>query len=112
MRRFLVIVIMLCLAAGFTVIGCGPKKAATSLEAINISKTLAPVDKKTKYLLSQAWGFLNSGKLRDAINTSQYVIRNLDKNSSEAQRILRKSQDAMAVQLQKAAREARGAARK
>lgn len=112
MKRFLVILAVFCFVTNFAIVGCAPKKAETSLEAINTSKTMQTAEKKTNYLLSQAQAFLDSGKLRDAINTSQYVIRDLDKNSSEAQRILRKSQDAMAVQLQKAAREAREAAKK
>ncbi|MFC1479842.1 tetratricopeptide repeat protein [Candidatus Omnitrophota bacterium] len=108
MKRFLVCVIVIGLAAGLTLNGCGPKKVGTSQEAIKVSQTMGSAEKKTNYLMAQAQAFFKSKDFQEAINLSQYVLWNLDSDSTEAKKMIRTAQDAMAVQAQMAKQKAQG----
>ena len=100
MKRFLTMCIVVCLVAGVALVGCGPKKAETSQEAIKNAQTMKDAPQKEKYLMQQAELFLKQKNFQEAINLSQYVLWNVDANSQDAKTMLRKSQDAMAVEIQ------------
>ena len=46
------------------------------------------VEEQVNYLVSQANAFINSQEFDQAIKTSQYILRNLDKSSEEAKGII------------------------
>ncbi|MEA3488890.1 MAG: hypothetical protein U9R44_00905 [Candidatus Omnitrophota bacterium] len=98
MKRFLVVLLVLCLFAGSALVGCGPKKAATSQEAIKTAQAMDTKEKKTEYLMDQAEIFLKARNFQETINLAQYVLWNLDSGSSRAKDLLRTAKDAMAVQ--------------
>lgn len=105
MKRLLVFAMILCLAVSVTLAGCGPKKVETSQEAIRNTETMKTAEQKTDYLLKQANLFLKEKDFKEVIDISQYILWKIDGNSEEAKTIMRKAQDAMAVEAGKAAEE-------
>jgi len=99
-KRILVVVMVFCLAASVALVGCGPKKAETSQEAIKNAQQMKTAPQKEKYLMQQAELFLKQKNFQEAINLSQYVLWNVDSASGEAKKMLRTAQDAMAVEVQ------------
>ncbi|MFH1413398.1 MAG: hypothetical protein ABIG56_00930 [Candidatus Omnitrophota bacterium] len=87
-----VLILTLCLFSSFVLFACAPvEKAATSLEAIEKSKTMEKVQEKTRYLISQTKAFYNAKEFQRAIDVAQYVLIAVDKESSEAQKIIEKA---------------------
>jgi hypothetical protein len=101
MKKGLIIVMALCLAASITLVGCGAQKAESGTVAIDNAKAMKTTQEQTKYLLGQAQAFINTKEFQYAIDVLQYVLRYLDADSTEAKELLRKAQDAMAVEMQK-----------
>lgn len=93
MKKIFLSLTVLCALAGLTIGGCAQKPAASSGDAITQSKTLQTVQEQVKYLIGQANAFINSQKFDEAINTAQYVLSNLDSNSTEAKSIITKAQE-------------------
>jgi hypothetical protein len=102
MKKIVVAVIALCLIiGGLALINYySPGKAATIQDAVRKAQTMGTTEKKTDYLMKQARLFLDSRDFKGAIDLSQYVLRNLDGNSQEAKKLIRKAQDAAVVQKQ------------
>ena len=100
MKRLLGASVVIFLVLGLTVVGCGQKKAASSSEAIEAANAMETVQQKVDYLIGQAKAFYNSKEYQKAIDTAQYVLAYLDKNSQEAKNLLEKARD----QLEAAAR--------
>lgn len=83
--------------------GCAQQpKTANSSEAIKASQQLESAEKKVQYLVSEAKGFLSQENYQEAINTAQYILNEVDKNSQAAMDIIEKAK----AQLTKAAGEA------
>ncbi len=82
-------------------VGCA-KKASSTSEAIQNSQSLNTVEAKADYLIKQAEAFYNSKEFQKAVETAQYVLNNLDKNSQPAKDLMEKAK----VQLQAAAQRA------
>ena len=101
MRRSLVFGLIVCLALGLALIGCGTKKAASSQQAIEVSKTLQTAQAKVDYLLQQAQAFYNSKNFQESVNVAQYVLNYLDRNSQEAKNLLEKAKSELAALAQK-----------
>ena len=92
MRRYFTLFIAVCVVSSMGLVGCGTKsteKAADSQAAIQRSQELATVEEKTKYLIGQANVFLEDDEFKEAITIAKYILRNFDRNSSEAQSILK-----------------------
>ena len=109
MRRFGLIFTVFILAVAFALSSCGPQKAGSSKEAIDIAKTMATTQEQTKYLIGQAKAYINSDEFQNAIDVLQYVLRYLDKDSPEAKELLKKAQEDLTAQLKQKAEEARKA---
>jgi hypothetical protein len=92
MRKFLFLAIVAGLVCGISFVGC-TKKAASSQEAIESSKTMQDVKQQASYLMGQANAFYNSKNFQEAVNIAQYVLSYLDKNSQEAQSLLDKAKE-------------------
>ncbi len=107
MKKLVVLIMVCCLAASFTLVGCGAKKAATTQDAINTAEGMATVKEKTDYLVGQAKTFYSSKEFQGAIDIAQYVLRYLDKDSAAAKSILQKAQDDITALLKKKAEEAK-----
>jgi len=104
MRKVIILGVILCCAGAlFLSAGCA-KKAGSSSEAIQSSQSLKTVQEKTNYLMNQAQSFYNSKEFQQAVETAQYVLSNLDKNSQQAKDLIEKAR----VQLQAAAQKAMG----
>jgi hypothetical protein len=91
MRKFLVFALLVFLVLGFSVLGCGQKKAASSKEAIEASKAKQAVQEKVDFLIAQAKAFYNSRDFQGVVETTQYILSYLDKNSKEARNLLEKA---------------------
>ena len=94
MKRTLTILISAALIAGIGLMGCA-QKAASSSEAIELAKAKETVEQKVNYLVGQANAFVNSKEFDEAIKTAQYILSNLDKDSTAAQGIIEKAKEEM-----------------
>lgn len=91
MKKALFLTVVICLSLGiFAISGCA-KKAASSNEAIQNAESLATVQEKANYLVQQAEAFYNSKEFQQAIQTAQYVLSNLDKDSQPAKNLIEKA---------------------
>jgi hypothetical protein len=104
MKRLLTFAIALALiSCAFMAPGC-TKKSGSPDEAIQFSQTLKTVQEKADYMIKQAEAFYNSKEYKQAIDTAQYVLSNLDNNSQPAKDLIEKAK----AQLQAAAQKAAG----
>lgn len=91
----------------FTLLGAGcTKKAASSSEAIQNAQKLKTVEEKVNYLIKQAEAFYNSKEFQQAIQTAQYVLSNLDRNSQSAKNLIEKAKAQLQATAQKAVQDA------
>lgn len=67
------------------------QQAATAVEAIKQSEAMKSVQEKVNYLIGQANAFYDAKKFQPAIDIAQYILANLDANSSPAQSLLEKA---------------------
>ena len=101
MKKSISLLVVLALIVGAGLYGCA-KKAASSQEAINNAQALQTTQQKIDYLVQQANAFIDSKEFQSAIDTAQYILANLDKNSQQAQSIIQKAK----TQLEAAAKAA------
>jgi ABC-type transporter Mla subunit MlaD len=107
MRKALLLGIAVCLSFGlFLNAGCA-KKSASSGEAIQNSQSLKTTQEKVNYLVGQAQAFMDSKEYREAIDTAQYVLNNLDKNSQQAKDLIEKAKTQLQAVAQKAIEDAK-----
>ena len=92
MKNFLHVASILTLCICLILSGCGQKKAASSEEAIANARAMETAQEKVDYLIKQAEAFYKSEQYRDAVESAQYVLKNLEKDSEEAREILAKAQ--------------------
>ena len=81
---------MVCLSLAVT--ACGQKKVASSDDAIANARAMETTQEKVDYLIKQAEAFYESEQYKDAVESAQYVLRNLEKDSKEAREVLAKAQ--------------------
>jgi len=106
MKKALLLGVVICLSFGmFLNAGC-TKKAASVSEAIQNSQALKTVEEKANYLVKQAEAFYSSKEFKQAIESAQYVLNNLDKNSVAAKDLIAKAKAQLASAAQKAASDA------
>jgi len=98
MKKVFIFMIVSSLALGLTLNGCGASKAESSKDAIETAKAMETVQQKTDYLVSQAKAFYNSKEFQDAVDTAQYVLRYLDRDSQAAKDLLQKAKDELLAQ--------------
>jgi len=91
MKKALLLVLAACLSCAVLLSAGCAKKAASVSEAIQNSQALKTVQEKADYLIKQADAFYNSKEFQEAIQTAQYVLNNLDKNSQAAQSLIEKA---------------------
>jgi hypothetical protein len=103
MKKNVCVILVTAMVSGLFLFGCAQQKEASSSTAIEKSKTMATVQQKENYLIEQAKVFYNSKEFQDTINTAQYVLSSLDKNSKDAKDILEKAKASLAAAAQKAA---------
>ena len=103
MKKALTIAVLICIAAMFSVTGCGPAKAGSSQDAIQQSQALQTVKAKTDYLIAQAKAFYGTKQYQDVVNLTQYVIQNVDATSQEAKTLLEKAKAEVSAEMKKAA---------
>lgn len=108
MRRFFSILLVLSIVS-LGLFSCGPKKEATSKDAIKVAESMSTLKEKADYLIGQAKAFYGSKQFQDAIDSAQYVLRYLDKESEEAKGLIQKAKDALTTQAQKAVDDAKKA---
>lgn len=105
--KYLVRLIFVCsIALGIGLFGCA-KKAASSQEAIQKSQSMPTTPQKVDYLTQQANAFINSKEYQQAVDTAQYVLANLDKNSQAAKAALEKAKADLTAAAQKATSDAK-----
>ena len=100
MTKRLLPVLIVGLSFCLIVAGCGPKKEASSRDAIEAAKSLETVKEQADYLIAQAKAFYGSKQFQDAIDAAQYVLRYLDKDSQAASDLIQKAKDALTKQAQ------------
>ena len=92
MKNFMHVASILTLCMCLILSGCGQKKAASSEEAVTNARAMETTQEKVDYLIKQAEAFYKSEQYKDAVESAQYVLKNLEKNSEEAREILAKAQ--------------------
>ena len=102
MKKIFAVVISLVLLSGIILVGCGPKKEATSQDAIKSAQAMATVKEKVEYLMVQAQAFYNSEDFQGTIDVGQYIVNYLDKESQAAKNLIMKAKEALADEAQKA----------
>jgi len=107
MKKSFITVMALGLVFGLILTGCGAKKAGSSREAISAAKTMETSKEKVDYLVGQAKAFYNSKEFQNAIDTAQYVLRYLDRDSQPAKDLLQKAKDALTAQAKSAVEDAK-----
>jgi len=105
MRKVVILGLVFCLSLGLLLVGCGAKKAASSSEAIEISKSMQTVQQKVDYLIGQTQAFYNSKEFQKAIDITQYVLAYVDKNSTQAKSLLEKAKAELTALARKKAEE-------
>jgi hypothetical protein len=80
--------IILCVLLALSSSSCAPKRAISSEEAISTANSMDTSQEKIDYLIPHAQTFYDSGRYREAIETAQYILKNLDNDSQEARKIL------------------------
>jgi hypothetical protein len=88
------------LSLSLLISGCGPKKEASSQDAINVAENLETIKERADYLVAQAKAFYNSKRFQDALDSAQYVLSYLDKDSQEAKDLIQKAKDALITKAQ------------
>jgi hypothetical protein len=102
MQNVLLLLIIVCLSCG-TLLNAGcTKNSGSPSEAIQSSQALQTVKEKADYLIQQANAFLNAKDYQKAIDTAQYVLNNLDKNSQPAKDLIEKAKSMLQGAAQKA----------
>jgi len=108
MRKRTIFLGVLCLVFVFGFIGCAPKPTtANSKEAIAQAKGLETVEDQAQYLIGEAKAFISSKKFQESVNIAQYVLSNLDKNSTDAKSLLEKAKAGLKVEVEKRVEEAK-----
>lgn len=105
MKRFLSLIPVILIAVCLTISGCGDKKAPSSQDAIDTTKTMDTVKAKTDYMVAQAKAFYDSKDFQGAVDIAQYVLRYLDKDNPQAKALLQEAQAAITTQLKTQAEE-------
>jgi len=102
MKKVLLSGMVICLIFGMILsVGC-TKKSGSASEAIQNSQSLNTIREKADYLIKQAEAFYNSKEFQQAIQTAQYVLSNLDKNSQPAKDLIEKAKAQLQATAQKA----------
>ena len=102
-RIFFLAVIFAVFVSLLLTLGCAQQKAASSKEAIDTANAMESVEQKVDYLIKQAKAFYRSKEFQEAVNTAQYILRNLDKDSQIAKDLIQKAKDALAQTAKSAA---------
>jgi biopolymer transport protein ExbB/TolQ len=103
MGKALLLAAIVCLSCGVLLSSGCTKKSGSVSEAIQSSQSLKTVQEKADYLIKQAEAFYNSKEFQQAIQTAQYILSNLDKNSQPAQDLIEKAKAQLQATAQKAA---------
>jgi len=93
-RKFAVIMMVLCLTSGIVLTGCGIKKAVTSEDAIKAAQAIEGKHKQERYLLDQAQEFSDAGDFKGALELARYILTSIDRRSSVAREMIQKIHDA------------------
>ena len=105
MRKAALLIFVFYLFSNLVLVGCGTKKAASSNEAIQLSKTMQTVEQKVNYLIGQAKAFYSSKNFQQTVDIAQYVLAYLDKKSTEAKNLLEKAKAELTALAQQKAQE-------
>jgi len=83
---------VICLFFAVLFSGCAQQPtAAGSKEAIDIASGMQTMQEKAAFLMKEAQAFYSSDKFQDAIDTAQYVLRYVDKDSQAAKDLIEKA---------------------
>ena len=105
MNKFFTLLVVGFVGLSLALSGCTVERTGSSGEAIDYAKTLANVQEQTNYLVGQAKAFYNSKDFQDAVETTQYVLKYLDKNNPQAEQLLTEAKEAITAQLKLKAEE-------
>lgn len=82
----------LCLISLLLLFGCAQKPTtAGSKEAIDTASAMESMQEKAAFLMKEAQAFYSSEKFQDAIDTAQYVLRYVDKDSQAAKDLIERA---------------------
>lgn len=72
-------------------------KAASCADALEKAKNF-PLEQKAEYLIAQARQFLDAHEWKEAIAAAQYVLKEIDERSPQAQKMIENAQAQLAAQ--------------
>ena len=105
MKKIFILLLAVMITTTLTLCGYAATNPTTSKAAIEASKAMQTVKDKVNYLIGQAKSFYSSKKFQDVVNVAQYILTNLDKNSKQAQSLLKRAKNQIAAMAQKKADE-------
>jgi len=107
MKALLAVWCIVALCSGIMICaGCSSKPLGSVSEAIQNSQTFKTVQEKADYMVKQAEIFYNSKDFQKAIDTAQYVLNNIDRESEPAKALIEKAKAQLQAAAQKAATDA------
>jgi hypothetical protein len=71
------------------------EKTTTAVEAIKQSEAILSIQDKVRYLIGEANNFYDAKQFQPVIDIAQYILGNLDANSSPAQSLLEKAKQGL-----------------
>ncbi|MDP8234137.1 MAG: hypothetical protein P9M06_04990, partial [Candidatus Saelkia tenebricola] len=75
MRKMMFLMVSMILASSILITGCSKEgTVASSMDAIDIAKTLATTQEKISYLTTEAETLYRSEKFQDVANIAQYIL--------------------------------------
>ena len=104
MRKMMFLMVSMILASSILITGCSKEgTVASSMDAIDIAKTLATTQEKISYLTTEAETLYRSEKFQDVANIAQYILTYLDGDSQIAENLLNKAKTKLVEMAQKKA---------
>lgn len=101
MKKILFFIVALGLVFNFLPVVCAEDAidadiVETSMQVIEAAKSLETTQQKIDYLVEKAQGFFDSEMFQEVVDTAQYILTYLDKDSLAAGDLLTKATDALA----------------
>ena len=104
MRVMIFLMVSMILTSSMLITGCSKEGTlVSSMEAIDIAKTLATTQEKVSYLTTEAEALYKSEKFQDVVNIAQYILTYLDGDSQIAEDLLNKAKTKLVEMAQKGA---------
>lgn len=101
MKRFNVLMGIICMAFIVSILGCSQKAVTTANDAIKAAAAMPTVKEKVDYLISKANALYSSKEYQQVSDIANHILT-IDPNSQAAKDLLAKAKNALSQAAQKA----------